>query len=586
MFQMKLVRAAIAAFVLLGVGVGPARAGIGHGVAGVKGGEHHLTRPQGQYQVNSTTSYASVAPTAPAGSASESVEFDYFCDSEPNFDFLRVLVNGVQAWSQSGSNRRGHVKLAVALGATLSFQYTKDSSVSVGLDTAWVDNVVFSSSVKSSFAIYHFNDWPGTVPTGWTQGGVSGGFAAATPYAQRSAGRPPSQAGVVSSTSTLATTVTFPAATSYTMTFRYYVDSEANYDFLRVYDTVTGGVKTQVFAISGLKQTGTRTVSLTVGGAHSFSFEYSKDGSVDAGRDDARITSVQFRAGATLIGGDDFAGRAVGVTPPTWTGGGSGGGFVVDELTPHKSYVPEQVPAVEPLADGISHGLREYPDATQAWLQNLGVASARPSVLDLYASASTGTFYVALDAQSADNALGNEAGKVTMWFDSGVNVTLRDTPSCGTTGVAPGPEDRQVSFSYASAGATSNITISGLDQKKYVCGSGWVALVSGDLVWPVQVAARESPTGNSGNLMIEVGIRLPTAIFSTDGRLGFGLRRTNPTAGITYERFPYRDDLLAVPDGDNAFSWETIYLQDVVGLPEPSDLTNDLCCFAQSNRRY
>jgi hypothetical protein len=559
-----------------------ANGGIGYGVPGVKGGEHRLTRPSAQFYVNATSAYAQVAPTAPPGSAWETVEFDYFCDSEPNYDFLRVLVNGSIAWSVSGANQRGHVALSIGVGATVMFQYAKDGSVGIGLDTAWVDNVVFSSDKQAGFAKYAFNDSPGTLPAGWTAGGTGGGLAVATPYATRSAGRPVAQAGVPLTTSAMATTVTFPPASSYALSFRYFVDSEQNFDFLRVYDTDASNAKTQVFAMSGPNRSGTKTVALSTGGTHTFSFEYSKDVSVNVGRDDARVTDIEFFAGATLVAGDDFAGRTIGATPSTWTPGG----WVIDARTPHKTYVPKQAPAHEPVVDGVIHGSAEYPDATRTKLPNFGVAAARPSMLGLYESSATSLLYVLLNAQPNDAVLGNESGNVVMWFDAGVNTTLRDLPSCAGTGVAPGAEDRQISFSYASIGASSTIAITNLLQLKYVCGSGWVPLATGDPAWPVRVAATESPSGTRGSLQFEVSVGLPATITATESRLGFGFKRTNAAYTTTYERFPYRDDLQGVPDPIDAFTWETLYLQNVSGTPDATESAPDLCCFAQSNRTW
>ncbi|MBX3250311.1 MAG: hypothetical protein KF901_24245 [Myxococcales bacterium] len=75
------------------------------------------------------------------GAAAE-VSFWYRVSSEANYDFLRVYVDGALADSYSGEV--GWTRWARTLPAgphTLEWRYTKDGSVSVGSDTAWIDDV-------------------------------------------------------------------------------------------------------------------------------------------------------------------------------------------------------------------------------------------------------------------------------------------------------------------------------------------------------------------------------------------------------------------------------------------------------------
>lgn len=93
---------------------------------------------------NSATTDAVV--TVPTGATSMS--FWWFTDTEPGFDGLSVLFNGVAtpfyvsgqstSWSQSN--------LDVTGVSTVTFRYQKDSSTSTGADAVWIDDLTFFSS--------------------------------------------------------------------------------------------------------------------------------------------------------------------------------------------------------------------------------------------------------------------------------------------------------------------------------------------------------------------------------------------------------------------------------------------------------
>jgi len=70
------------------------------------------------------------------------VSFSYNISSESNYDFLQFYVDGVQLAQWSGS-QNGNFTTPITLGQhTLVWKYVKDGSVSVGLDAAWIDDVV------------------------------------------------------------------------------------------------------------------------------------------------------------------------------------------------------------------------------------------------------------------------------------------------------------------------------------------------------------------------------------------------------------------------------------------------------------
>jgi hypothetical protein len=75
------------------------------------------------------------------------VDFWYSIDSEANWDFLRVLVDGVQVGSWSGAGAWAHANFPLTAGAhTLTFRYAKDGSGSIGLDRAWIDDLYITAT--------------------------------------------------------------------------------------------------------------------------------------------------------------------------------------------------------------------------------------------------------------------------------------------------------------------------------------------------------------------------------------------------------------------------------------------------------
>jgi uncharacterized repeat protein (TIGR02543 family) len=90
--------------------------------------------------------------------------------SETNYDFLRLFLNGVE---QTGSLARisGTVDwiqktVTIPTGSNVvRWSYTKDSSESLGFDTAWVDQVVFTPAAVNYTVNYNGNgNTSGTVP--------------------------------------------------------------------------------------------------------------------------------------------------------------------------------------------------------------------------------------------------------------------------------------------------------------------------------------------------------------------------------------------------------------------------------------
>jgi hypothetical protein len=84
-------------------------------------------------------SYLQFNCTAPVAAV---IKFDWKVDSELNFDFLQVLVDGTPMASISGSVDWTPVALALSAGThTIRWVYSKDVNTASGQDRGWIDNV-------------------------------------------------------------------------------------------------------------------------------------------------------------------------------------------------------------------------------------------------------------------------------------------------------------------------------------------------------------------------------------------------------------------------------------------------------------
>lgn len=90
---------------------------------------------------------SSATMTVPTGATQMSVW--YKVSSESESDTFDILVGGVsQDINAAGEVDWTQVTVDVTAGATVTFRYTKDSSISTGSDCAWIDNVEFRKAVK------------------------------------------------------------------------------------------------------------------------------------------------------------------------------------------------------------------------------------------------------------------------------------------------------------------------------------------------------------------------------------------------------------------------------------------------------
>jgi subtilisin family serine protease len=85
--------------------------------------------------------------------ATGNLEFEYKVSSESTYDFLRFIVDGVEVDAWSGEVDWSHYTHNLTAGMhTVSWSYTKDSSVSTGSDYGWIDYVIFPTVTPPTYA--------------------------------------------------------------------------------------------------------------------------------------------------------------------------------------------------------------------------------------------------------------------------------------------------------------------------------------------------------------------------------------------------------------------------------------------------
>ena len=82
------------------------------------------------------------------------VSFWYRVSSESGYDYLRFYVDGVEKAKWSGETGWQYASLSVTAGThTLRWEYSKDSSVVAGSDTAWLDDIRLPVSASPSVRV-------------------------------------------------------------------------------------------------------------------------------------------------------------------------------------------------------------------------------------------------------------------------------------------------------------------------------------------------------------------------------------------------------------------------------------------------
>ena len=81
-------------------------------------------------------------------SSAGTLSFWYKISSEANYDFLKFSVDGIVQGSWSGTVDWTQVSFTIPAGQhTFKWAYTKDASVSSGSDCAWIDDIIFPTSI-------------------------------------------------------------------------------------------------------------------------------------------------------------------------------------------------------------------------------------------------------------------------------------------------------------------------------------------------------------------------------------------------------------------------------------------------------
>ena len=569
--------------------------------------ERQLERPGAMAGQHGTVSFVQRTLFLPTGE--NSIEFDYFVDSEPGHDFLHVYLGNTTTpvWSVSGLNRSGRKRLPLPENGPVRvrFAYAKDGGGSQGGDTAGVDDIaVYSSAVNGLLERHRFDERELGMPRGWAGGGFAGGWTVSHPASRRSVARPVAQAGVDGSTSLMERPFTWPPVAcppacgpwSGALEFDYYVDSQLDHDFLSVYVWPAGTPlpAAPVWEVSGRRGGHARLPVAT--GTHRVRFAYRKDGAVSEGLDTARVDRIVFRDGSgAVVEQHDFSGRELGTTPiragdgpDEWRSDGPGGGWTVVRATPNTTYVPAQragesrgpgwSPFVEPLIDGTI-GSSELKNPTLFRTIDYGNRGHEWAHVALVHAADTGSLFLLLRVPGSAAAAGDESGDVTLFVDADRDKTLRGL-GCPGDPASPGSEDRRISFRYAIAAGESAATLSSAQQSAGDCGGGFVPLAD-DAEWSWQAAASE-PAGDVGFIHLEVRLALPAAVVS-DGRVGLGLlHEAGPSSGSRV-RLPFVDDGAGPLPGD-VDSWETISLRRADGDPDRSEGPFSGCCYPQPDR--
>lgn len=519
----------------------------------------------GQQATTSTIHRTVVLPAA--GEAS----FRYFVDSEQGYDFLRVRLDGAVAFQQSGSVRAGTSKVSIPAGShSLQFEYAKDGSVDRGLDTAWIDDLLISAPGLAESC--EFNEPTLSVPPGWSGGGFSGGWTVSPAATPGAIGRPNQHSALgyqQAPTSSSVVSSPFYWASAGYLKFSYLVDSEANYDYLRVYLDNT----TLVFSESGSWKTGRKSIDVPQGW-HTIKFEYSKDVSVDSGMDTALVDDLELGTKASgVFATPDLDGLDPDQTPDGWTATGYGGGWRTrGAVKPEVLLYEGNITPTPPQVDGLIYtpGAHEYrPDNhyTKLGLYDFGPRHGPPTSLTMVTNWDTGTVYFALIASGATRESGDESGSVTLHIDAAHAVTIGAGYGV-KDGRVPTSEDRKIVLDYSipRGQATGTVTVTQYAGTGNAAGC-WTQ-VTGLLVFPVQASVQEQPpepelVGSLGRFSLEFSVRLGAGrtlsdIISTR-RGGFGLTHVNnayDSVPASYQQLPSIDG--AVLDSCDTSTWQSI----------------------------
>ncbi len=537
--------------------------------------DRHVERPDAQ--AAQPYSLSSLQRSVWLPEPNNRVKFTYEVDSEPG-DQLRLYADGQLVWQAGGRLLRGRAEVSVCPGAglcTLDFQYRKNGFTDGGQDTARIDDLALRSG-NQLIETFFFDEASPGVPAGWTTSGY-GGWEARAPAPPRAVMRPPAQAytGGGSSASWMERVITWPQTQANFLDFTYFVDS-ADGDVLRV--RIDGSA---VFEVGGANRAGRELLPVSTG-THVVRFEYDKTGAAEEGLDTARVTEIVALSGGKAVEAHDFRGQTLDVASADWQVGGFGGGWVVTNASPPRTYVPQQTVGQkldpswktfdEPILDGFLDG--DYDNATELRLFNYGDAAALPARLALVASTSE-SLYLSWRAPAVTTALGDEEGSVGLYLDADRDLTLLDQGCQGDRHVA-NEADRRFVFDYKSGSGSGVPSIQSWSQEVGNCAGSFDPIDRED-PWSLDVEIRE-PVDDVGFVHFEMVLRPPAG--QSFGR-NLGLALVHETTGGSVPsllRFPFRDG--DGPLADDVHTWETVVFVLPVGEVPGSEVPGDgVCCY-------
>lgn len=210
--------------------------------------------------------------------AAGAITFWRATSTERGFDFLRFSIDGVEQAAWSGDTALNRVSFPVSAGAhVFEWRYTKDSSISSGADTVYIDDVELIGGVaRTSFER--------GVPASFVMGGTTGWISSTT----ASSGTRAMQNGDIADNQTSSASVQISVPANGRVSFFRRVSSESGWDFLRFF--VDGVERERVSGDRPYTQTG---FPLTPG-PHTLEWRYTKDGSVSSFLDTAFVDDIDL----------------------------------------------------------------------------------------------------------------------------------------------------------------------------------------------------------------------------------------------------------------------------------------------------
>ena len=235
----------------------------------------------GNAGVNNSSSYITCRVPMYCG---DKIWFEYFYDTEQNYDWFDFTVNGTNLIHGSGSiSWHSYTYTAYTAGIyTFVWTYTKDTSNHVGQDCVMLDNIRYISDNGQTYTLddslntnggnLHFtaDSWPTFSGDYWNTESIATAYNFRTP----------------NSTATVSTTVDMLEGDE--LRFEYYVSSEENFDLFKF--KVNGSPEMTVSGNHGWRlyqffapETGT----------YNFEWSYLKDSSVDKYMDTVKLDNVE-----------------------------------------------------------------------------------------------------------------------------------------------------------------------------------------------------------------------------------------------------------------------------------------------------